>query len=234
MLVFRDNNSRFGAVKFSVRGRDMGGAVAEARAKVNAQIHPDKGYKFVWAGDFENQQRATARLAQVVPISLIIIFIILFVLFGNPRDAGLVLMNIPFAAVGGIVILLITGFNFSISAGVGFICLFGICIQNGVIMVTDIKYNIMKRMSLDKAVEISVRYRIRSVLMTAMMAMLGLMPAALSHGIGSESQRPLAVVIIGGLVGATLFTLFVFPLIVQGIYRRMIYNKSGKLNERKL
>lgn len=234
LLVFRDNNSRFGAVKFSVRGRDMGGAVAEARAKVNAQIHPDKGYKFVWAGDFENQQRATARLAQVVPISLIIIFIILFVLFGNPRDAGLVLMNIPFAAVGGIVILLITGFNFSISAGVGFICLFGICIQNGVIMVTDIKYNIMKRMSLDKAVEISVRYRIRSVLMTAMMAMLGLMPAALSHGIGSESQRPLAVVIIGGLVGATLFTLFVFPLIVQGIYRRMIYNKSGKLNERKL
>ena len=212
----------------------MVGEVAEDLSKVNEQIHPDKVYKFVWAGDFENQQRATARLAQVVPISLIIIFIILFVLFGNPRDAGLVLMNIPFAAVGGIVILLITGFNFSISAGVGFICLFGICIQNGVIMVTDIKYNIMKRMSLDKAVEISVRYRIRSVLMTAMMAMLGLMPAALSHGIGSESQRPLAVVIIGGLVGATLFTLFVFPLIVQGIYRRMIYNKSGKLNERKL
>lgn len=143
-------------------------------------------------------------------------------------------MNIPFAAVGGIVILLITGFNFSISAGVGFICLFGICIQNGVIMVTDIKHNIKERLPLEQAVEVSVRYRIRSVLMTAMMAMLGLMPAALSHGIGSESQRPLAVVIIGGLVGATLFTLFVFPLIVQGIYRRQLYNKAGKLNERKL
>ena len=101
-------------------------------------------------------------------------------------------------------------------------------------MVTDIKHNIKERLPLDQAVEVSVRYRIRSVLMTAMMAMLGLMPAALSHGIGSESQRPLAVVIIGGLVGATLFTLFVFPLIVQGVYRRQLYNKTGKLNERKL
>ena len=220
LLIYRDNNSRFGAVKFSVRGRDMGSAVAEAQQKVNAAIHPEKGYRFVWAGDFENQQRATARLAQVVPVSLVFIFLILFVLFGNARDAGLVLLNVPFAAVGGVVILLITGFNFSISAGVGFICLFGICIQNGVIMVTDIKNNISQRLPLAKAVEVSVRYRIRSVLMTAMMAMLGLMPAALSHGIGSESQRPLAIVIIGGLIGATLFTLFIFPLIVQGVYNR--------------
>lgn len=234
LLIFRDNNSRFGAVKFSVRGRDMGSAVAEAQKKVNAAVHPAKGYKFVWAGDFENQQRATARLAQVVPVSLVLIFIILFVLFGNPRDAGLVLLNVPFAAVGGILILLITRFNFSISAGVGFICLFGICIQNGVIIVTDIKNNILQRMPLNQAVEVSVKYRIRSVLMTAMMAMLGLMPAALSHGIGSESQRPLAIVIIGGLVGATLFTLFVFPLIVQGVYRRVIYDKEGRLKERKL
>ena len=234
LLIYRDNNSRYGAVKFSVRGRDMGSAVAEAQQKVNAKIHPENGYKFVWAGDFENQQRATARLAQVVPVSLVLIFIILFVLFGNPRDAGLVLLNVPFAAVGGIVILLITGFNFSISAGVGFICLFGICIQNGVIMVTDIKNNILKRLPLQEAVRVSVRYRIRSVLMTAMMAMLGLMPAALSHGIGSESQRPLAIVIIGGLVGATLFTLFVFPLIVQYVYRRRIYDREGKLLERKI
>lgn len=117
---------------------------------------------------------------------------------------------------------------------VGFICLFGICIQNGVIMVTDIKNNILRRLPLAEAVEVSVRYRIRSVLMTAMMAMLGLMPAALSHGIGSERQRPLAIVIIGGLVGATLFTLLVFPLIVQSIYRRRIYDKEGKLMERRI
>lgn len=117
---------------------------------------------------------------------------------------------------------------------VGFICLFGICIQNGVIMVTDIKNNILRRLPLAEAVEVSVRYRIRSVLMTAMMAMLGLMPAALSHGIGSESQRPLAIVIIGGLVGATFFTLLVFPLIVQSIYRRRIYDKEGKLMERRI
>lgn len=234
LLIFRDNNSRFGAVKFSVRDRDMGSAVKEAQDKVNAKIHPAKGYKFVWAGDFENQQRASKRLAEVVPISLVLIFIVLYILFGNPRDAGLVLLNVPFAAVGGILILLITRFNFSISAGVGFICLFGICIQNGVIMISDIKGNILKRMPLDRAVETSVRYRIRSVLMTAMMAMLGLIPAALSHGIGSQSQRPLAIVIIGGLIGATLFTLLVYPLIVQGVYRRVIYSKTGELNERKL
>lgn len=234
LLIFRDNNSRFGAVKFSVRGRDMGSAVAEAQQKVNAHIHPDKGYKFVWAGDFENQQRASKRLAEVIPVSLLIIFFILFVLFGNPRDAGLVLLNVPFAAVGGILILLITGFNFSISAGVGFICLFGICIQNGVIMITDIKNNLLRKIPLDQAVEVSVEYRIRSILMTAMMAMIGLIPAAVSHGIGSESQRPLAVVIIGGLIGATLFSLFVFPLVVQGIYRRKLYGPSGELNERKL
>ncbi len=233
LLIFRDNNSRFGAVKFSVRDRDMGSAVKEAQDKVNAKIHPSKGYKFVWAGDFENQQRASKRLAEVVPISLVLIFIILYVLFGNPRDAGLVLLNVPFAAVGGILILLITRFNFSISAGVGFICLFGICIQNGVIMISDIKGNLMRRMPLTQAVETSVRYRIRSVLMTAMMAMLGLIPAALSHGIGSQSQRPLAIVIIGGLVGATLFTLLVYPLIVQGVYRRVLY-KGGRLDERKL
>lgn len=234
LIIYRDNHARFCAVKFSVRGRDMGTAVAEAQRKVAQQVKLPEGYTLKWTGDFENQQRAIRRLAEVVPVSIIIIFVILFILFGNARDAGLVLLNVPYAAVGGILALLLTHFNFSISAGIGFIALFGICIQNGVIMISDIKGNLKARMALVHAVRQSVKSRVRSVLMTASMAAIGLMPAALSHGIGSESQRPLAIVIIGGLVGATFFTLFVFPLMVEEIYKQILYDKEGKLRERKL
>ena len=234
LIIYRDNHARFCAVKFSVRGRDMGSAVAEAQRKVERQVKLPEGYTLKWTGDFENQQRATKRLAQVVPVSIAIIFVILFVLFGNARDAGLVLLNVPYAAVGGILALLITSFNFSISAGIGFIALFGICIQNGVIMISDIKNNLRERHPLEDSIKMSVKSRVRSVLMTASMAAIGLLPAALSHGIGSESQRPLAIVIIGGLIGATFFTLFVFPLMVEAFYRRMLYDKNGKLVQRRL
>ena len=212
----------------------MGTAVAEAQKKVNASVHLSAGYSLKWTGDFENQQRASKRLAQVVPISIAIIFIILFILFSNARDAGLVLLNVPFAAVGGIAALLITGFNFSISAGIGFIALFGICIQNGVIMISDIKANLKLGSPLQEATKEGVRSRIRPVIMTAAMAAIGLLPAAMSHGIGSESQRPLAIVIIGGLIGATFFALFIFPLIVEVVYERMLYDKNGKLLQRRI
>ena len=234
LLIFRDNHARFCAVKFSVRGRDMGTAVAEAQEKVNASVRLPEGYSLKWTGDFENQQRATKRLSQVVPVSIAIIFVILFILFSNARDAGLVLLNVPFAAAGGIVALWATGFNYSISAGIGFIALFGICIQNGVIMISDIKHNLKERLALSCAVKESVRSRVRPVVMTAAMAAIGLMPAAVSHGIGSESQRPLAIVIIGGLVGATFFALFVFPLIVEFVYGKMLYDKNGNLKQRSL
>ena len=234
LLIFRDNHARFCAVKFSVRGRDMGTAVAEAQEKVNASVRLPEGYSLKWTGDFENQQRATKRLSQVVPVSIAIIFVILFILFSNARDAGLVLLNVPFAAAGGIVALWATGFNFSISAGIGFIALFGICIQNGVIMISDIKHNLKERLALSCAVKESVRSRVRPVIMTAAMAAIGLIPAAVSHGIGSESQRPLAIVIIGGLVGATFFALFVFPVIVEFVYGKMLYDKNGNLKQRSL
>lgn len=234
LIIYRDNHTRFCAVKFSVRGRDMGSAVKEAQQKVSQQVSLPEGYTLKLTGDFENQQRASKRLAQVVPISIAIIFIILFVLFGNSRDAGLVLLNVPYAAVGGIGALLITGFNFSISAGIGFIALFGICIQNGVIVVSDIKQNLWNGLKLEDAIHQSVKVRVRSVLMTAMMATIGLMPAAVSTGIGSESQRPLAIVIIGGLVTATIFTLFIFPLMVEAVYRMVLFDKNGKLKQRKL
>ncbi|PRY33945.1 cobalt-zinc-cadmium resistance protein CzcA [Spirosoma oryzae] len=219
VLIFREGGQRYGAVKFSVRGRDMGGAVAEAQQNVRDNVKLPPGYTIKWAGDFENQQRATLRLEQVVPISLLAIFFILFVLFGNVKDAGLVLVNVPFAIIGGIAALLLTGVNFSISAGIGFIALFGICIQNGVILISVFKKNLHNRLSLSESIRQGVVSRIRPVVMTAMMAGIGLIPAAMSHGIGSETARPLAIVVIGGLVTATLLTLFIFPLIFYVFYR---------------
>ena len=235
LIVYRENHERYCAVKFSVRDRDMGSAVDEARAAVGKAVKLPQGYRIEWSGDFENQKRASRRLAQVVPISLLLIFLILYLLFGNGRDAALVLTGVPAAAVGGLLMLWITGFNFSISAGIGFICLFGICIQNGVIMLSDIRRNLSTLNNpLSTCVQRAMHGRIRAILMTALMATLGLLPAALSTGIGSESQRPLAIVIIGGLVTATLFILFVFPLLVERFYRRLLYDEKGALRQRKL
>jgi cobalt-zinc-cadmium resistance protein CzcA len=219
ILIYREGNQRYGAVKFSVRGRDMGSAVAEAQQKVTANVKLPQGYSIKWAGDFENQQRATARLEQVVPLSLLGIFFILFVLFGNVKDAGLVLFNVPFAIIGGIAALLITHVNFSISAGIGFIALFGICIQNGVILISVFKKNLHNRLSLNDSIKLGVISRVRPVVMTAMMAAIGLIPAAISTGIGSETSKPLAIVVIGGLITATFLTLFIFPLVFYVFYR---------------
>lgn len=226
-IVFRDDNERFTAVKFSIRGRDMGSTIAEARQQVSAAVQLEKGYEMQWAGDFENQQRATKRLSEVVPISLLIIFLILFVMFGNIRDAGMVLLNVPFAIIGGIAALLITGTNFSISAGIGFIALFGICIQNGVILISVFKKNLLStrrqensKARMEHAIKSGLRTRIRPVVMTALMAAIGLLPAALSTGIGSETSRPLAIVVIGGLITATILTLLVFPLFFYIGYRK--------------
>jgi cobalt-zinc-cadmium resistance protein CzcA len=218
ILIFRDNNERYVAVKFSVRGRDMGSTIAEAQKKVNSSIKLPKGYRMAWQGDFENQQRASARLRLVVPISLMLIFFILFVLFGNVRDSGLILLNVPFAIIGGVFALYITGTNFGISAGIGFIALFGICIQNNVILLSKFKKNLHDRLPLDEAIRSGVIARIRPVIMTALMAAIGLMPAATSIGIGSETSRPLAIVVIGGLITATVLTLFIFPIIFKGVY----------------
>jgi cobalt-zinc-cadmium resistance protein CzcA len=223
-LIFRDENERFATVKFSIRGRDMGSTIKEAQEKVAASVNLKRGYHLAWQGDFENQQRAQKRLTQVVPISLLLIFLLLFVMFGDLKDAALVFLNVPFAIVGGIAALLITGTNFSISAGIGFIALFGICIQDGVLLITVFKQNLEKmkgeELSLYTAIKLGVSSRIRPVMMTAMMAAIGLFPAAISHGIGSESSRPLARVVIGGILCAMTFSLLVFPLIFGWAYRK--------------
>ena len=212
-FVYRDNNKRFIGVKFSVRERDLGSSIADAQKNVEKNIKLPKGYDVVWTGEFENQVRASNTLANVVPLSLIGIFVLLFILFGNAKDAGLVLLNVPFAIIGGIFALHLTGINFGISAGVGFIALFGICVQNGVILISVFNSNLKSKMQLIPAIKEGVKSRIRPVVMTALMAAIGLLPAALSTGIGSESQKPLAVVIIGGLITATILTLLTFPII---------------------
>jgi cobalt-zinc-cadmium resistance protein CzcA len=211
-FIFRDNTKRFIGVKFSVRERDLGSTIADAQQNVKQHITLPAGYKIGWTGEFENQVRATQRLTQVVPISLILIFVLLFILFGNIQDATLVLANVPFALIGGILALHLTGMNFGISAGVGFIALFGICVQNGVILISEFHANLRGKLDLKDSIFEAVKVRTRPVVMTALMAAIGLLPAAISTGIGSESQKPLAIVIIGGLVTATIFTLLVFPI----------------------
>jgi cobalt-zinc-cadmium resistance protein CzcA len=223
-FIYRDNNSRYIAVKFSVRGRDLGSTIAEAQQKVNAAVKLDNGYSFTWNGEFENQIRASNTLARVVPICLLVIFLILFITFGNVKDASLVIMNVPFALIGGILALHITGTNFSISAGIGFIALFGVCIQNGVI-----RKNLEERMPLDTAILEGVISRVRPVVMTALMAAIGLMPAAISTGIGSETQKPLAIVVIGGLITSTILTLLILPVIYALVHKLIHKRENRKL-----
>jgi cobalt-zinc-cadmium resistance protein CzcA len=165
----------------------------------------------------------------VVPLCLLGIFVILFITFGNVKDAVLTIMNVPFALIGGILALHITKMNFSISAGIGFIALFGVCIQNGVILISVFRKNLDAGMHLDEAIMEGVISRVRPVIMTALMAAIGLMPAAVSHGIGSETQRPLAIVVIGGLVTATVLTLLILPCIYALVYHFMHSRKNRKL-----
>jgi cobalt-zinc-cadmium resistance protein CzcA len=236
-FVYRDNNARYIPVKFSVRGRDLGSTIKEAQAKVAAHVKLPKGYTMTWNGEFENAERASRTLSNVVPLCLLGIFMILFVMFGNVKDAVLVIMNVPFALIGGILALHITRMNFSISAGIGFIALFGVCIQNGVILISVFKKNLEAKMNINDALLNGVISRTRPVIMTAMMAAIGLLPAAISTGIGSETQKPLAIVVIGGLVTSTILTLLILPVLYYKAYNlihkrenRRLLKKVGAVN----
>jgi len=231
-FVYRDNNSRYIPVKFSVRGRDLGSTIQEAQAKVNAAVVLPAGYKMSWNGEFENQQRASQTLAKVVPLCLLAIFLILFITFGNVKDAVLTILNVPFALIGGILALHITGINFSISAGIGFIALFGVCIQNGVILISVFRKNLQLKMTLQQAILEGVLSRVRPVIMTALMAAIGLLPAAISTGIGSETQKPLAIVVIGGLVTSTILTLLILPILYTMAHMFLHKRENMKLLKR--
>jgi cobalt-zinc-cadmium resistance protein CzcA len=219
-FIYRENNERFCAVKFSVSGRDLGSTINEAQNIINQNIKLKKGYSMEWKGEFENQVRAQKSLARMIPVCLIIIYLILFTMFNNILDPLLVLLNVPFALIGGIWALYLTNTNFSISAGVGFIALFGVCVQNGVILISTFKENINKKIDIHHSIIQGVQAKIRPVVMTALMASVGLLPAALSTGIGSETQKPLAIVVIGGLISTTILTLLIFPIVVKIIYSK--------------
>jgi len=181
------------------------------QAAVKKKVRLPSGYYVTWGGEFENQQRAMKRLSLIVPVTVFLIFVLLFDAFKSVKSAVLILLNVPFALIGGILALLITGFPLSVSAAIGFIALFGQAVLNGVVMVSYFNQLRQDGASPYNAVMQGAQVRLRTVLMTALLAMFGLLPMALSHGIGSETQKPLAIVIIGGLISATLLTLIVLP-----------------------
>jgi cobalt-zinc-cadmium resistance protein CzcA len=219
MNISRENGSRVMAISVFIRGRDMGSVVADMQARVAALSLPP-GCVVTWSGEFENQQRSMQRLAVIVPISVFLIFVLLFDAFKSVRSALLILSNVPFALIGGIVALWIAGIPLSVSAAIGFIALFGQAVLNGVVIVSYFNELRDQGATTLEAVRQGALVRLRTVLMTASLAMLGLLPMALSHAIGAETQRPLAIVVIGGLISATVLTLIVLPVFYLLVHRR--------------
>jgi cobalt-zinc-cadmium resistance protein CzcA len=223
MNISRENGQRVAAIGVFIRDRDMGSVVADMKRLVEAEVKLPLGYGIVWSGEFENQQRAMARLSWVVPLSILLIFLLLFDAFGSLASAALIIANIPLAMIGGIVALWLTGIPLSVSAAIGFIALFGQAVLNGVVMVSDFNARAAGKVAVEDiraAIREGALVRLRTVMMTALLAMLGLLPMALSHGIGAETQRPLAIVVIGGLVSATLLTLLALPSLYLMVARR--------------
>jgi heavy metal efflux system protein len=209
--IYREGNQRYVAIKYSVRGRDLGGAVEEAIKKVSASVQLPRGYHIDWEGEYESEKRAEARLLVIVPLTILLIFIILYTMFRSFKWALLILVNVMLARIGGLLALLITHTNFSVSSGVGFLALFGVSVQTGVIMLEYInQLRARGHTIVDSAVEGAV-LRLRPIMMTMLVATLGLLPAALSHGIGSDSQRPFAIVIVGGLISDLVMSIFLLP-----------------------
>jgi cobalt-zinc-cadmium resistance protein CzcA len=209
--IYREENQRYVAIKYSARGRDLGSTVEEAMKKVDEQVKLPLGYHIDWEGEYESQKRANERLLIVLPLTILIIFVILYMMFKAFKWALLILANIAIAPIGGLLALLITGTNFSVSSGVGFLALFGVCVQTGVIMLEYINQLRARRFSIEDAAVEGAVLRLRPIMMTMLVATLGLLPAALSHAIGSDSQRPFAIVIVGGLIAALVMSVFLLP-----------------------
>jgi len=217
--IYREANSRYIAIKYSVRGRDLGGAVEEAIKRVGEQVKLPRGYHIDWEGEYESQKRSQKRLTIVLPLTLLGIFLILYMMFGSPKWATLILGNVAMAPIGGLVALLLTGTHFSVSSGVGFLALFGVSVQTGVIMLEYINQLRARGHTIEDAAVDGAVLRLRPIMMTMLVATLGLLPAALSHGIGSDSQRPFAIVIVGGLLAALLLSVFLLPTLYVWVAR---------------
>jgi heavy metal efflux system protein len=217
--IYREANSRYIAIKYSVRGRDLGGAVEEAIKKVGGQANLPRGYHIDWEGEYESQQRSQKRLEIVLPLTILGIFVILYAMFGSAKWAVLLLANVAMAPIGGLVALLVTSTNFSVSSGVGFLALFGVSVQTGVIMLEYINQLRARGHTIEEAAVDGAVLRLRPIMMTMLVATFGLLPAALSRGIGSDSQRPFAIVIVGGLLAALLLSIFLLPTLYVWIAR---------------
>jgi len=209
--IYREENQRYVAIKYGVRGRDLGSTVEEAMNKVNAKVQLPRGYHIDWEGEYESQKRAEARLFVIVPLTILMIFLILYSMFRSFKWAILILANVALAAIGGSFALLVSGTNFSVSSGVGFLALFGVSVQTGVIMLEYINQLRSKGHPIEHSAIEGAVLRLRPILMTMLVATLGLLPAALSHAIGSDSQRPFAIVIVGGLIVNLVMSIFVLP-----------------------
>jgi len=209
--IYREANQRYVAIKYSVRGRDLGGAVEDAIKNVNQKVQLPRGYHIDWEGEYESEKRAEARLDIVVPITILLIFIILYSMFRSFKWAILIMVNVILARVGGLLALLVTHTNFSVSSGVGFLALFGVSVQTGVIMLEYINQMRVRGHSIEDSAVEGAALRLRPIMMTMFVATLGLLPAAMSHGIGSDSQRPFAIVIVGGLISDLVMSIFLLP-----------------------
>lgn len=220
--IYREENERRTDIKLSIRDRDMGSVVADAQQALEAKIKLPTGYRIVWTGAFENERRAERRLAIIFPVTLMAIFFLLFITFNSSAFATLILLIVPYSAVGGLLALPLAGLNLSVAALVGFVALFGIAIQNSVILVSRIRELRKTGMKITAAIREGATQRVRPMVMTALMAMLGLLPAALSTGVGAETARPFAVVIIGGLITGTVMTLFLVPLLYSWFEKKSV------------
>jgi cobalt-zinc-cadmium resistance protein CzcA len=217
--VYREGGQRYVAIKYSVRNRDLGSTVEEAIHKVDTQVKLPPGYKIDWAGEYASQKRSSRRLMLVLPITILIIFVILYSMFHSGKWALLILINVSMAPLGGLLALLVTGTHFSVSSGVGFLALFGVSVQVGVIMLEYINQMRVRGHSIEESAIEGAVLRLRPIMMTMLVATLGLLPAATSHGIGSDSQRPFAIVIVGGLIGALLISIFLLPTLYVWVAR---------------
>jgi cobalt-zinc-cadmium resistance protein CzcA len=220
--IRRDDVQRRVVVQANVHNRDMGGFVQEIRQRIDEDIDLPSGYTVVFGGQFENQQRAQARLMIVVPLSLALIFLLLYFAFRSIGQALLIMMNVPLALIGGVAALYFSGQYLSVPGSIGFIALFGVAVLNGVVMVSSINHRVFGGMATNDAVIDGAQSRLRPVLMTASIAALGLIPMLLATGVGSEVQRPLATVVVGGLISSTFLTLFVIPVLYPSFSRMML------------
>ena len=221
-FVRREQLQRYAVIQMDVRGRDIDGVVMDANEAISQRLELPPGYWIEWGGAFENQQRALARLSLIVPLTIFFIFVLLYTAFNSIRYAALIIANVPFATIGGLLALFFTGQYISVPSAIGFIAVFGVAMLNGIVLVSFINELRARGLSLSEAIHQGAAMRLRPVLMTASVAILGLAPMLLSSGLGAETQRPLAAVVVGGLITSTLLTLVLLPVMYEWVESRRV------------